>query len=446
MRKEFILKPYENYKSTNSLWFNTVPSHWINGRIKDFAEINPITTVPKNLSPDELVEFVPMTNVNDVLGEIKKFNFVPLKEVSSGYTKFKNKDIIFAKITPCMENGNCAIVNGLTHDISFGSTEFMVFRASLKLNERYLHYFLHNEVFRKNAEPFMKGTAGQKRITTHYMANHFFALPPKLEQDSIVNYLDVKVKKIDRKIDLLTKKASQYNLLKKSLINETVTRGLDKFVNMKDSEVEWIGEVPEHWSIERIGTAFEERREKVNDTDYLPLSVTMKGIVPQLDTAAKTDHNDNRKRVAINDFVINSRSDRRGSSGVSELDGSVSVINIVLKPRKNFYGKYLHYLFRSHRFIEEFYRVGRGIVDDLWTTKYTVMKAIDFAFPSLEEQKTIANYLDEKTIGIDKILYTINSEIDKFKELRKNLINDVVTGKIEVIQEGLRNERTKLAR
>lgn len=201
---------------------------------------------------------------------------------------------------------------------------------------------------------------------------------------------------------------------------------------MKDSGVDWIGEVPEHWGVERIGTAFEERREKVNDTDYPPLSVTMKGIVPQLDTAAKTNHNDNRKRVSINDFVINSRSDRRGSSGVSELNGSVSVINIVLAPRKRFDGKYLHHLFRSYRFIEEFYRVGRGIVDDLWTTKYTVMKAIDFAFPDFEEQKSIADYLDTKTAHINHIIEIVNTQIEKLKELRKTLINDVVIGKIKV--------------
>jgi type I restriction enzyme S subunit len=160
----------------------------------------------------------------------------------------------------------------------------------------------------------------------------------------------------------------------------------------------------------------------------------MRGIVPQLDTAAKTQHNDNRKRVAVGDFVINSRSDRRGSSGVSELDGSVSVISIVLEPQKAFHGKYLHHLFRSYRFIEEFYRVGRGIVDDLWTTKYSVMKAIEFAFPEIEEQQAIAEYLDEKTAKIDQIVEAINEQVTLLKELRKTLINDVVTGKIRVTE------------
>lgn len=430
------LEIYCEYKGTHSQWLKQVPVHWVGGRLKDFLNSSTIVNIPSTLSEDDLVEFLPMTNVNEELGIIRHFNLVPLREVSSGYTKFKNGDVIFAKITPCMENGNCIVVNGLANNICFGSTEFMVFRTTRKLQAEYLHYFLHNYLFRRNAEPFMKGTAGQKRISSQYMMTHYFALPPLDEQQNIVNYLKTKTNQIDRKLDLLTQKLEKYSNLKKSLSNETVTKGLDKTVRMKDSGIEWIGEIPEHWEVERIGTAFEERREKVNDTDYPPLSVTMNGIVPQLDSAAKTDHNDNRKRVAVGDFVINSRSDRRGSSGISELNGSVSVINIVLSPRRHFYGKYLHYLFRSYRFIEEFYRVGRGIVDDLWTTRYAVMRTIDFAFPDYNEQKKISEYLESKNNQIDQIINLIIAQIESQNELRKILINDVVTGKIKVTSIG----------
>ncbi|TFH38535.1 MAG: hypothetical protein E4G94_12160, partial [ANME-2 cluster archaeon] len=211
------MKRYDAYKKTDSRWFDESPCHWISGRIKDFIDVNATTKVPTNLIGDDLVEFIPMTNVNEELGTIKQFNFVPLKEVSSGYTKFKNGDVIFAKITPCMENGNCAIVRGLTYDISYGSTEFMVFRPFQKLANKYLHYFLHDELFRKNAEPFMKGTAGQKRISSHYMDTHYFALPPLPEQNTIAAYLDTKTAQLDRKIDLLTRKAAQYGKLKQSL-------------------------------------------------------------------------------------------------------------------------------------------------------------------------------------------------------------------------------------
>ena len=104
---------------------------------------------------------------------------------------------------------------------------------------------------------------------------------------------------------------------------------------MKDSGVEWIGEIPENWMLNKIGALYDERNTKVSDKEYPPLSVTKQGIVPQLETAAKTDNGDNRKLIKKNDFVINSRSDRRGSCGISEYDGSCSLINTVLKPRKN---------------------------------------------------------------------------------------------------------------
>ena len=113
---------------------------------------------------------------------------------------------------------------------------------------------------------------------------------------------------------------------------------------MKDSGVEWIGEIPEEWTLTKIGSVYDERNTKVSDQDYQPLSVTKQGVVPQLETAAKTDNGDNRKLIKKNDFVINSRSDRRGSCGISELDGSCSLINTVLKPRNDMCNRYYGYV------------------------------------------------------------------------------------------------------
>ena len=101
----------------------------------------------------------------------------------------------------------------------------------------------------------------------------------------------------------------------------------------KDSKIEWIGQIPMDWEITKLGSLYTQRYEKVSDKDYPPLSVTMQGILPQLETAAKTEDGDNRKLVCKGDFAINSRSDRRGSCGISPYDGSVSLINTILKPR-----------------------------------------------------------------------------------------------------------------
>jgi type I restriction enzyme S subunit len=195
----------------------------------------------------------------------------------------------------------------------------------------------------------------------------------------------------------------------------------------KLSGVEWLGEVPEHWPTRRLGYYFAERREKVSDKCFTPLSVTKDGIVPQIETAAKTDDGDNRKRVCVGDFVINSRSDRKGSSGLSELDGSVSLISTVLKPKAAIYGSYVHHLLRSVPFQEEFYRFGKGIVADLWSTNYTAMSAITLAIPPICEQESIATFLDRETAKIDALIAEQQRLIELLQEKRQAVISHAVT-------------------
>lgn len=179
----------------------------------------------------------------------------------------------------------------------------------------------------------------------------------------------------------------------------------------------WLRELPIHWKCEKIGSLFIERKVKVSDKDYPPLSVAKIGVVPQLDTAVKTDAGDNRKLVHIGDFVINSRSDRKGSCGVSELDGSVSLINIVLTPRSLWNSRYVHYLLRSQLFSEEYYRNGRGIVADLWTTRYSEMKSILLPVPPRSEQDQIVRFLDWKVSSINKLIEVKERQISTLKEL-----------------------------
>ncbi|WP_318470333.1 restriction endonuclease subunit S [Photobacterium leiognathi] len=194
----------------------------------------------------------------------------------------------------------------------------------------------------------------------------------------------------------------------------------------KDSGVKWLGDIPSHWEAKRLGQFFEERREKVSDKDYPALSVTMKGIVPQLENAAKTDAGDNRKLVLKNDFVINSRSDRKGSSGTSPLDGSVSLISIVMKP-KNINPAFAHHLLRSYPFQEEFYRFGKGIVADLWSTNSSEMKNILLPSMPFEESKRIAAFLDHETAKIDTLIEKQQQLIELLKEKRQAVISNAVT-------------------
>ncbi|MDT1064644.1 restriction endonuclease subunit S [Paracoccus sp. CPCC 101403] len=202
---------------------------------------------------------------------------------------------------------------------------------------------------------------------------------------------------------------------------------MKRYPAYKDSGAVWLGETPEHWRSKRLGSCFKERRETVSDRDFPPLSVTMNGIVPQLDTAAKTDDGDNRRLVRAGDFVINSRSDRKGSSGLSSKDGSVSLINTVITPSEGIIPIFAHWLLRSRSFQEEFYRWGRGIVADLWTTRYSDMKPIWLSIPPLPEQRAIADFLDRETAKIDALVEEQRRLIALLAEKRQAVISHAVT-------------------
>ena len=203
---------------------------------------------------------------------------------------------------------------------------------------------------------------------------------------------------------------------------------------MKDSRIVWIGAIPKRWQLSKIGSLYTQRNEKVSDKDYQPLSVTMQGILPQLATAAKTDDGDNRKLVRAGDFAINSRSDRRGSCGISPLDGSVSLINIILTPRTAMHPGYYNWLFHTTLFADEFYKWGHGIVADLWTTRWQEMKSITVPVPEYAEQERIAVFLDAECAEIDTVLEKTRASIEEYKKLKQAVITQAVT-------KGIRGDR-----
>lgn len=203
---------------------------------------------------------------------------------------------------------------------------------------------------------------------------------------------------------------------------------------MKDSGIEWIGAIPQDWQLSKIGSLYTQRNEKVSDKVYQPLSVTMQGILPQLATAAKTDDGDNRKLVRVGDFAINSRSDRRGSCGISPLDGSVSLINIILTPRTAMHPGYYNWLFHTTLFADEFYKWGHGIVADLWTTHWQEMKSITAPVPEYAEQERIAAFLDAECAEIDAVLEKTRASIEEYKKLKQTVITQAVT-------KGIRSDR-----
>jgi type I restriction enzyme S subunit len=203
---------------------------------------------------------------------------------------------------------------------------------------------------------------------------------------------------------------------------------LQTYPKYKNSGVDWIKTIPVDWTHDKIVSLFNFPNDKVSDEDFEPLSVTYGGVKKQVEDAAKTDHGSNRKLLKIGDIAFNGRSDRRGACGISEYEGSISIVYHVLRKKSaNVYTRFYHHLFRSTLFSQEFYRWGRGIHDDMWTTRIMEMKRIQVPVPPPETQQRIANFLDEKTQIIDGLVAKKEQLIELFRKKRTAIITNAVT-------------------
>ena len=408
------MKEYKDYNNHCIQWMGNIPSHWKSlGLKRTINLINEKTT-------DESLTYIGLENIESFTGRLSNTKFVT---ADSTCNLFKIGDILFNKLRPYLTKSIITDFEGKC------TTELLVLRG-FKGDTKYLNYILLSPEYIGYID---SSTYGSKmpRANWNFIGNVNIPYPPLVEQQHIVSFLDEKTAKIDEYIDKKNKEIEVLKEWKKALIAHVVTKGLNTNAKMKDSGVSWIGEIPEHWKVDKLGMHFRQRNEKVSDKEFPALSVSKEGVTPQLSTAVKTDNGDNRKKVCKGDFVVNSRSDRKGSCGFSSYDGSVSLINIVVTPI-DLCDRYYHYLFRSNNYIEEFYRLGRGIVADLWTTRYVEMRNIMIPLPPIEEQQEIVEYIDAATTKADKMIVELTNHVESMKEYKQRLIADVVTGKINV--------------
>lgn len=404
-------------KDSGMSWVGNIPSHWDIGRIDSFYTLRntkvsdkdypPLSVTMKGIMPQ--LETAAKTNAHDDRKLVKKGDFA----INSRSDR----------------RGSCGI-SEYDGSVSLINT---ILAPKGEMHPKYFDWLFHTVQF---ADEFYRWGHGivDDLWTTNYqdMKKINIPVPPIKEQKIIADFLDAKCSEINSLSADIQSEIDTLQEYKWSVITEAVTKGLDKNVPMKDSGTEWLGNIPKHWEISRIGAVYNLRNTKVSDRDYEPLSVTMKGVVPQLDNAAKTNAHDDRKLVRKGDFVINSRSDRRGSCGISPTDGSVSLINTVLAPKGEMNPEYYDWLFHTVGFADEFYKWGHGIVDDLWTTGWQEMKRILIPFPTLEEQKHIAEYLNDKCSKIDVILTQKQEQLEILADYKKSVIYEYVTGKKEV--------------
>lgn len=191
---------------------------WEEKRLGEVCKINPSKINTKNLSDDLEVSFFPMASLSEITGEIVGPEIRTLGKVKNDYTNFSEGDVVFAKITPCMENGKSAIIGKLINGIGYGTTEFYVLRCGEELSNKYLHHIVRSKKFRDEAKHHMTGAVGQQRVPKKYMKEYMLNLPTLDEQTEIISIIDELLAKEQQAKELAENAITKIDIIKKSIL------------------------------------------------------------------------------------------------------------------------------------------------------------------------------------------------------------------------------------
>lgn len=193
---------------------------WVWKKLGEICHINPRKTEVNKLPDDLEISFVPMSAVSEETGTIAELKIRKLGEVRKGYTYFKEGDVLFAKITPCMENGKSAIATNLLNGIGFGSTEFHVLRPTEMIQAKLVHFFIRQKSFKEEAVKYFTGTAGQQRVPEEFLQNAYMLVPPVSEQNRIIKHLDAIQSQAEPIKQLQSETQRELDELKKSILDK----------------------------------------------------------------------------------------------------------------------------------------------------------------------------------------------------------------------------------
>jgi type I restriction enzyme, S subunit len=437
------MKRYETYKPSGIEWLEEIPEHWEEKRVKDLTSKIGSGVTPTGgaeVYSDNGIPFFRSQNIYNNKLSVDDIVYISEEiDKSMSNSRIRPNDILL-NITGA-SIGRCYYVPYNFKRGNVNQHVCIIRPIQNKITTNFLHFELISQYGQVLIEISQNG-ANREGLNFQQIKNFVFAIPTHTEQTTIANYLDAKTSAIDRKIELLSAKADKYKALRRSLINETVCRGLNPKVPQKDSGIEWIGMIPEHWEVKRVKDVFKYTTGNTPDSkneSYYEGDNTWICIGDISEDKFVLDSKIKISNKAINDLnmvktpkgsLLYSFKLSIGKMAFVKKDVYTNEAILSIFPNKNISLNFIYYMLS--------YFLELAATENIYGAKMLNQKLIANAFlviPKLNEQIQIANYLDSKIVQIDTILTNISEQINKLTQLRKTLINDVVTGKIKVTED-----------
>lgn len=425
---------------------NNLPVGWEQIKLAEIAIINP--PKPNDVSDDLDVSFIPMKCVEALTGQVDLNNIKKYHEVKKGFTSFLDDDIIFAKITPCMENGKIAIVHNLKNGIGFGSTEFHVIRMrDQEISGKLYFWYLVQDNFRNNAQREMKGTAGQLRVPSDYLKNVMVPLPPLNEQ-----------KRIAEKIEEFF-----------SELNHTKTILENTFLQLKQYRQSLLSNLLQGLSLKHPSQKLNDLCTKITDGTHFTPEYTTDGIpfISVKDIRHEKIYFDNCKYVSkethdnlikrchpeFGDLLI-TKSGTIGRMAIvdTKTPFSLFVSVALIKPIKNINRNYLKYIFHNFfNHIDISQDIKGGVIKNFHLED---IREVMIPMPSDDEQQEIVIELEQKFSLIHNTENIINSMLLQIDSLRSSILKQAFEGKLvpqdpndepaEILLQKIKQEKEQL--
>ena len=418
-------------------WIGEIPRDWERTKLLNCLRC-PISDGPHE-TPNLVENGIPFISVDSLnstefidLSVVRKFISDEDYSIYNAKTNLEQGDILFSKSATI---GKTAIV---------GDEKFMVWsplavikRKPESVGNKFLYYILNTYEMIKYVS-LLGGYNTQINVGMRSLEKAVIPVPPLPTQQRIADYLDSKCAEIDASIEKTKATIEEYKRLKQSVITVAVTKGLNADVEMKDSGIEWIGEIPKHWDMVRLQRLFEIYDERNFDEDAILLSLyTAIGVKPRSELEEKGNKAStviNYKKVKKGDLIVNKLLAWMGAVAYSDYDGVTSPDYDVYREKKNanVFRNYYNLYFRHTNFKDDCYKYGHGIMLMRWRTYPYELLRILVANPPIKEQEAIAEYLDQKCAEIDTLIAKKQTIITELENYKKSLIYECVTGKVEI--------------